>query len=65
MLGLGLDSDAQCAMCKAQAETTHEEGNQAVATLNAGILYLFTVPYIIIGVIGYMWYRKRNTTSAL
>ena len=52
------DVEAQCAMCKAQAETTHAEGNRDVAGLNMGILYLFFAPFLIIGTIAYLW--KRN-----
>ena len=55
---LSLDVDAQCAMCRAAAETAHAEGSKDVAGLNKGILMLFLAPFIIIGAITYLW--KKN-----
>ena len=51
---------AQCPMCKISAETNLENGGTAGRGLNKGILYLFATPYLIIGGIGYMWYRNRK-----
>ena len=51
---------AQCPMCKISAETNLENGGTAGKGLNKGILYLFATPYLIIGGIGYMWYRNRK-----
>lgn len=59
ILVISIDADAQCAMCKANAETTHAEGNRDVAGLNLGILYLFFAPFAIIGFIYYMWRKNR------
>ena len=53
-------SVAQCPMCKISAETNLENGGSAGKGLNKGILYLFATPYLIIGGIGYVWYRNRK-----
>ncbi|MCS6935795.1 MAG: hypothetical protein NZM35_11715 [Chitinophagales bacterium] len=53
-------ADAQCAMCKATAETSLGAGSSAAEGLNKGILYLFMTPYILIGIIGYFWWRARK-----
>ncbi len=52
---------AQCAMCKATVENS-ENSEVFGAGLNAGILYLMSVPYILFAVIAFLWYRnsKRN-----
>lgn len=52
---------AQCAMCKATVENA-ENSESFAAGLNAGILYLMSIPYILFGVIAFMWYRssKKN-----
>lgn len=58
------DVNAQCAMCKAVAESG-ESG--IVNGLNDGILYLMAAPYILMGSIGFAWYKfskKRKTTQA-
>jgi hypothetical protein len=55
--------NAQCAMCK--ATMAKSEGRQATFKerakgLNAGILYLMTIPYILAGVIGFYWYKSSK-----
>jgi prolipoprotein diacylglyceryltransferase len=52
---------AQCAMCKATVENA-ENSDTFASGLNAGILYLMSIPYILFGVIAFMWYRnsKKN-----
>ncbi|MCS6863293.1 MAG: hypothetical protein NZT92_23545 [Abditibacteriales bacterium] len=50
---------AQCAMCKVAAESSSELAGK----MNAGILYLLSVPYVIIGTFAalfYRAYRNRN-----
>ena len=53
------DVDAQCVMCKAVAEDSAAEG--AVGRgINQGILYIMAVPYILIGVFGFLIDKKWN-----
>lgn len=52
-------SMAQCAMCKAVAEST-SEGNQEMAQgLNSGIIYLMFIPYILFAIAGIVFFRKK------
>lgn len=52
-------TDAQCAMCKASVESGIKNGKQNVGKgLNDGILYLMTVPYLIMAFL--MWYFFRE-----
>jgi heme/copper-type cytochrome/quinol oxidase subunit 2 len=52
---LSLTTNAQCAMCRASLES---EGNKTrVEAVNAGIVLLMAVPYIIVAVIGFAIYR--------
>ena len=49
--------EAQCVMCKAVAEDSAAEG--AVGRgINQGILYIMAVPYILLGIIGYLIFKK-------
>jgi hypothetical protein len=60
---VGLDSWAQCAMCRGSVESSMGNGRNNVGVgLNTGIVYLFVMPYLLVAVIGYLWYRnsKRN-----
>ncbi len=54
VMGIQLDADAQCAMCKATAEQGDQRG------LNLGILYLFLMPYTIVATIAFVWWRNRK-----
>ncbi|MCF6361520.1 MAG: hypothetical protein L3J29_12260 [Cyclobacteriaceae bacterium] len=59
-------SIAQCAMCRATLETNVSNGSQEqfASTLNFGIMYLFVAPYLLVAIVGYIWYkqsRKANT----
>lgn len=55
------EAAAQCAMCRATVENNVSNGDTSIgAGLNFGILYLFIMPYLAIGVIGYLWYRKSK-----
>lgn len=53
-------SVAQCAMCRATIENNPSRGENLASGLNAGILYLASVPYLAIAVIGYLWYRNSK-----
>ena len=55
--------NAQCAMCRASVENNYSSGETSIAAgLNTGIIYLFVMPYLIVALVGFLWYRnsKRN-----
>lgn len=54
------DLSAQCAMCKGAAETNLKQGGGDPQGLNNGILYMLSLPYLLVGGIGYWWWRNRN-----
>lgn len=56
---------AQCPMCKIAAESNLKDGGSAGSGLNNGILYMLATPYLIIGAIGYMWWRNRKKEKEL
>lgn len=47
-------------MCKAVAETDANGGGTAALGLNTGILYLMAFPYILIGTVGFFWFRHQK-----
>lgn len=58
-----LQVNAQCAMCSINAEQGNKNGNTVSAGLNTGVLYLLAIPYlmaIVVGVVWYKKYRKKN-----
>lgn len=57
--------EAQCPMCRMTAESNLANGGSEGQGLNNGILYMLATPYLLIGVIGYMWWRNRRTEDEL
>ncbi|TGE22343.1 hypothetical protein E5K00_19055 [Hymenobacter aquaticus] len=56
-----LASQAQCTMCKTQVEAARTEKDAYdTSGLNKGIVYLMTIPYLLIGTVGYFWYRNSH-----
>lgn len=53
---------AQCALCSANVESNLKDGTglQMALGLNAGILYLLSIPYVLGGVGYYIWRRHKN-----
>jgi hypothetical protein len=62
---LPLAARAQCVMCKSQVEAARAENDDfSPAGLNKGIVYMMTIPYILMGAIGYAWYRRTHPKQA-
>jgi hypothetical protein len=61
---LSFSSWAQCAMCKATAESGQAAGSTVAEGLNSGILYLMAFPYLIMAAVGIAWYRSQKKKSA-
>jgi hypothetical protein len=60
-----LAARAQCVMCKSQVESARQENDEYdVAGLNKGIVYMMAVPYILMGAVGYVWYRRTHPKAA-
>ncbi|TGE23024.1 hypothetical protein [Hymenobacter metallicola] len=56
-----LATQAQCTMCKTQVEAARTEKDAYdTSGLNKGIVYLMTIPYLLIGTVGYFWYRNSH-----
>lgn len=51
---------AQCAMCKASSEANLKTGGGDPRGLNAGILYMLAMPYLLVMGIGYWWWSNRK-----
>jgi len=51
-----LKTNAQCAMCRAVLES--EEGQTTAEGVNNGIMYLMSIPYILVAGFGFIIYWK-------
>jgi hypothetical protein len=49
---------AQCAMCAATVESNTNDGGHTAQTLNLGIMYLFFMPWTIISIVAFLFYRS-------
>jgi hypothetical protein len=55
------DAEAQCAMCRSSVESNITNANSKIGLgLNKGILYLLSLPYILIASLAYLWYRNSR-----
>ena len=49
---------AQCAQCAANVASNKASGSKTADGLNHGIMYLLVAPYLAVGVVCYVWYKK-------
>ena len=64
MLVSSASAVAQCAMCRTTIVNNVSHGETRVAAyLNTGILYLFFTPYILVGLIVFLWYRNSKVNE--
>jgi len=56
-----LDTNAQCAMCRAVLES--EEGQTTAEGVNNGIMYLMSIPYLLVAGFGFIIYWKFFRTK--
>lgn len=60
LMAMGFVSRAQCAMCRATAESATENGDKAIGEgLNTGIVYLMGVPYLLLTIGALVFFRKK------
>lgn len=51
---------AQCPMCKMAVESNQQNGGTSAQGLNNGILYLLSMPYVLIGALAFIWIKNRK-----
>jgi hypothetical protein len=60
-LSFSIDATAQCAMCRASAESSIKKNESKTGRgLNKGILYLMSVPYLLGGVATFIYFKHRK-----
>jgi hypothetical protein len=65
LIGVSTPTQAQCPMCRTAVESAKENGGSTQGDgLNAGILYLLSLPYLTVAVVGGIWYSKRKKSKA-
>ena len=52
------EANAQCAMCSLTAENSVKNGNTQGKTLNRGILFLLSCPFLAVGIVGFVWFKR-------
>ncbi len=51
---------AQCSLC---TKTAQQMGEKPALGLNQGILYLMFMPFILVGIIGYKWWKNNRESE--
>ena len=55
---------AQCPMCKTALKSNQNGGKATVGNgINKGILFLLTMPYVLVGSAGLVWYNARRKSK--
>ncbi len=54
-----IQATAQCSLC---TKTAQQLGEKPAEGMNTGILYLMATPFLLIGFIGYRWWKSNQTT---
>jgi hypothetical protein len=53
-------------MCRSTLENNYSSGNPGIgAGINTGILYLLSMPYLAVLIIGYLWYKSSRNAQKL
>lgn len=65
MMAITADVSAQCPMCRAAAETNLAQGGTEGKGLNKGILYMLSLPYLLIGTIGFIWWKNKEESNTI
>jgi hypothetical protein len=55
---------AQCPMCKTNVEASLQNEGGIGGGLNAGIIMLFSTPYLLVGTLVWYWYFYRKDRKA-
>ena len=64
-MSVGNELFAQCAMCRVSVENNIAAGETSVgSSLNTGILYLMVMPYLMLVVIAYFWFKNSQKETA-
>ncbi|MDG2450113.1 MAG: hypothetical protein P8M34_10760 [Saprospiraceae bacterium] len=57
---ISIDLVSQCPMCKMAVESNQQNGGTSAQGLNNGILYLLSMPYVLIGALAFIWIKNRK-----
>ena len=57
MLFMGVDAESQCSIC---TKTASQLGEKPAKALNGAIIYLMSTPLLIIGFIGWRWWKMQK-----
>jgi hypothetical protein len=52
---------AQCSLC---TKTAQQMGEKPAQGMNSGILYLMMMPFVIVGFIGFRWWKNNKAIEA-
>ena len=60
LIFFSLETNAQCAMCRAVVE---QGGEEVAEGINSGIVYLMAFPYLLIAVAMFLFYRNWKKSA--
>ncbi|HYC39848.1 MAG TPA: hypothetical protein VEB63_05110 [Chitinophagaceae bacterium] len=60
LLAVAPELNGQCSIC---TRTAQQLGEKPARGMNSGIIYLALTPFIIVGYIGYRWWRSQRAAD--
>jgi hypothetical protein len=57
MIAVSFYAEAQCSIC---TKTASQLGEGPAKALNGAIVYLMLTPFLLMGVIGYRWWKREK-----
>lgn len=57
---IAINAAAQCSLC---TKTAMQMGEKPAQGLNSGILYLMLAPFLIVGIIGFRWWKNNKAVE--
>lgn len=60
IFAIPVPSQAQCSLC---TKTAQQLGEKPARGLNSGILYLMGMPFAIVSVIGFRWWKNNKAVE--
>jgi len=57
---MAVDTPATTAQCSVCTKSVQQLGEKPAKALNTGIVYLMLTPFLIVGFIGYRWWKSNK-----
>lgn len=65
LAGVGSISKVHAQGCAVCTKTASQLGSKSARGLNGGIIYLATLPLVVLGTVGFIWWRRNGSEEII